>query len=511
VRSIGLDFGTSTTLVAVRDGDLRPRVVPLGSKTLWMPSVAGLDARGDLVVGEVAEKLPPQRQITSAKTLLGSGIDKIDVEGASVNVVDVVAALLSSAMDLAKKNDPTLFSKSDRVFVGCPSLWGLGPRTKLSSILRKLGLQVDVGDLIEEPIAAGIGWLGEKLGVSDAPNFREMIVVDAGGGTLDVAVLGFGDPNDVMESHSRVRIERMFVLASDSLQGSGDELDRRIAEAIAEGLGDNGEISLEVMRAARQLKEDLSIRETSTVKISSHKNAIKFDREELEKHGFELIRDFVNTSVFSSRAAMLRYERRADPVNIRGSEVSELSVSPEFVLMVGGTSQIPKVQEEIRRTFNDALIELADNPQTSVAVGLTFSTLVQGLNMPRPPRRIVVEELKDGLVVQRKVLHEAFEPTYSWSEIVKGHSHTGVQFSFAEGSYRFVAEHPTDPSKNELISSEIWSGKGHFKYYSNGDIIIRDNTKTLIGRVTGWPHFGKSLEVEVAENNVWQRPTYPYK
>ena len=62
MKVFGLDFGTSTTMLAVREGDNHPRLIQLGSNSNWIPSLAGLDGKGGLVVGEPAEKLPLDRK-----------------------------------------------------------------------------------------------------------------------------------------------------------------------------------------------------------------------------------------------------------------------------------------------------------------------------------------------------------------------------------------------------------------------------------------------------------------
>lgn len=529
MRSVGLDFGTSTILIAVREGDLPPRVIPIGSKTSWIPSIAGVDSRGSIVVGEAAEKLPRDRQIRDLKTEIGKGHGLDPSFG--VRLEEVLEALLAHAVELGRKRDSSLFGKGDQVFVGCPSMWTLEPRKKLSDALKKVGIPVGVADLVEEPVAAGIGWVAEREFEKDPLDLGELLVVDAGGGTLDVAVLGFGLPIEGSEKESRLRVERMFVLASDSLQGSGGDLDRKVAEHISRDLGKTDATSLEFLDAARTLKESLSTVESSTVRLPSGKE-VKIDRSGFEKSVSQSIKDFVQTAVFSCRASFLRFDRSVDPADIRKCAPSEFgkfvhSLSwgkkksgkpqlgpepfPAAVLMVGGTSLVPKFQNDVRAIFGAVPVIVPKDPQLAVVLGLTQSDRMMSLNMPRPPVNIIVEKLEDGQFVHLETLHTAFDPMHTWQGMLKGETHSGVQFNFKAGSYRFVLQDPVDRQKRDVFFDRVWSGKGNFKYYSTGDLVIRDDRHSELARVKGWPQHGKSLEVLIHGNSDWTIQPYPHK
>lgn len=532
MRSVGLDFGTSTILIAVREGDLPPRVVPIGSKTSWIPSIAGVDSRGSIVVGEAAEKLPRDRQIRDLKTEIGKG-HQLD-PSFGVRLEEVLEALLAHAVELGRKRDSSLFGKGDQVFVGCPSMWTLEPRKLLSNALKKVGIPVGVADLVEEPVAAGIGWVAEREFEKDPLDLGELLVVDAGGGTLDVAVLGFGLPTEGSEKASRLRVERMFVLASDSLQGSGGDLDRKLAEQISRDLGKTDATSLEFLDAARTLKESLSTRESSTVRLPSGKE-VKVDRPGFEKSVSQSIKDFVETGVRTTRAALLRFDRSADPAEIRqcapsdlsslvgllrwdtkqkngkvGKPISDPEPFPAMVLMVGGTSLVPKFQSDIQEIFSHSAVVLSKEPQLAVVVGLTYSDRVSGLNMPRPPWNIVVEGVLDAKVVRSEVLHKAFEPLFTWEEMLKGHTHTGVQFNSKEGQFRFAIQDPVDSQKRYEIDDRTWAGDVNFKFYSTGDMVISDSKKVVVKRLRGWPQHGRSLLTDVLENRRWTDHPYPH-
>jgi len=508
MRTVGIDFGTSTTLVAIRDGDGDPRVVQLGATSSWIPSVAALDKSGSLVAGDKALAQPPERRIESAKSLLGQGVEEVEVDGRVIKVSDVVKAILDEAISAAKSKEPDLLSRGTKVFAGCPSLWGLTPRQKLASIYRSVGVEVSEVDLLEEPVAAGVAWINRFGNISASASAGPLLVFDAGGGTLDVAVIDF----------DRETPSSFFVLASESLQGSGDELDSHLAGHLHEKMGIGTGVDGQLLIAARQLKESLSTVRTSTVPFGSTKK-ISLTREQIEEILQDELSHLLKTSERTIRSAMLRYTRGAAPSSIRSVPVRELPRACTSVFMVGGTSAIPALQDGVRELFGGADVVLAKEPQTTVAVGLTYAGEIESLNMPRPPLRLVADVTLVSGDQKQFVIGEAFEPTYRADSVARGENFLGISCTIDDNSFgerisevRFFAEHPSKPKERHDLSGRTWSAPVRFKFYATGDFIIFSGVHRIAGRVRNWPQFGQPIRLqELVPQGWYNSSTEPHR
>src|SRR4051812_47939160 len=121
-RVVGIDFGTSTTLIAERVDETLPRVVPIGDVTTWMPSVLGIADDGSLVAGESAQRLGAGRTVRSIKSALTAGQNEVSSPAGTVSVPDGIRTLVAEALRRAEERSPGLFEDSE-IFVGCPALW----------------------------------------------------------------------------------------------------------------------------------------------------------------------------------------------------------------------------------------------------------------------------------------------------------------------------------------------------------------------------------------------------
>jgi molecular chaperone DnaK (HSP70) len=260
MRAVGLDFGTSTSLVAERDGEGAPEVLPLGRRTKYLPSLVGL--RGtSMVVGEDAETMPDERVIRSVKRFITQNRDTIELatpDGPqALRVDDVVTGVLT---ELGKRADANGMPLVDEplVRIGCPAAWTGAQRARLLSLAERAGLPVSHASLVDEPVGAGIAWLTYRyLAHREAVEGR-LLVFDMGGGTLDIAVLdvrGGADPE-------------ITVLASVGVPEAGDDLDQELAADFASLLHAGGlnfdthprgrDILDELLRQARAAKVRLS-------------------------------------------------------------------------------------------------------------------------------------------------------------------------------------------------------------------------------------------------------------
>src|SRR5258705_12192210 len=191
-RAVGVDFGTSTSLVAERDGVERAEVLPLGFelRTRYLPSVAALRG-GRIVLAEQAEGRRSDGVIRSIKRGITENRDTIRVpttDGALEGSVDEVVLGLLTEIGVRTRAQGLPLDEEPLVRLGCPAMWTGPQRRRLLGLARKAGLPVDHATLVDEPVAAGVAWLAHRyLAPRNSPQGR-VRGSDMGAGTLDLAV-----------------------------------------------------------------------------------------------------------------------------------------------------------------------------------------------------------------------------------------------------------------------------------------------------------------------------------
>jgi molecular chaperone DnaK (HSP70) len=233
-RAVGVDFGTSTSLVAEREGAARAEILPLGFqlRTRFLPSVAALRG-GRIVLGEEANGRRDDGVIRSIKRGITENRDTVQVATSTgmreVNVDEVVLGLLTEIANRTRAQGLPL-DEEPLVRLGCPAMWTGPQRRRLLELARRAGMPVGHASLVDEPVAAGVAWLAHRyLAHRDAPQGR-VLVFDMGGGTLDVAVLDVegGEKPDIS------------VLAAIGLPEAGDDLDRALVRDFEDQLRTRG-------------------------------------------------------------------------------------------------------------------------------------------------------------------------------------------------------------------------------------------------------------------------------
>jgi molecular chaperone DnaK (HSP70) len=524
IKTVGVDFGTSTTLVSERHGKDPENAIVLGRTGLdWMPSVVAVTPRGELVVGERAEAMGPTTQIRSIKTSITRNDEMVvlsNTSGGSVEVAvdQVLHAVLVEARRRATEQDLGLLDGA-RLQLGCPVLWRRHQRKRLADIATQAGFPVQVADLVDEPVAAGISWFEHRSLVGQEPPQGTVVVFDPGGGTLDVAVLRI----------VREETPELTVLASAGLAEAGDALDATLANALREQVGpdagdvDPAELEGFLLRAARDLKERLSTSETASALLGDTGILLTMDRERLEELFEPQLCRQMRLAQSAMKAAKLRERKAPDPSTIRKMPWQQLACDVDYVLLSGGMSQIPIVKKRLRELFPQAQVEvdpLLRYAQAAVVSGLSYSESFERLNLPRPALNFAVTfSTVDGVATDPQILYPAFEPLIEPARIVLGDfdnafrvefqcpdlpgrvkaelvcraaDGVGTPISFREGSNTFKG-----------IGMETRSGEvGVFKLYVDGRISVRagKNEWPREFRVERWPVLrgsGYSFELEI--------------
>jgi hypothetical protein len=540
-RIVGIDFGTSTTLVADRTEHGEPTVLPIGQTTPWLPSVVGLDDAGNLVVGEEALALAPERTVRSIKSELTAGEQQVAVGGEMVDTKDIIAAILKEAIARADRVRPDLM-KTSKIFVGCPALWTGAERRMLADACVTIGLDIDVADIIDEPVAAGLHWGHSRWLDSGRRPSGKTLVFDAGGGTLDVALMEIaGD-----ESPS------FTILAAEGRAESGDAVDGSIAALLRGGLSElpNGD-RVEALLSIRStvIKERLSSEESVSLALGGdYPTMLSLTRRELETAFDPQMSRALRLVTSSIRGSQLRVAQPLNPSDIRALAMDVLTSDIRHVALVGGLSQIPIVAEYLRSEFPRAEVELVPRPQESVAAGLTYGDRIVRLNLPRPPVNFVVEFTTesgrsldpslDSWAEEVRIAYNAYTPLYTSAEIMRGESGLGAsyQIPFPDGyngrlKVTLRCEAP-DRARTRLsfrLPEGFGGGSGasvvaegisvlhdrhrpaRFKLKTNGDLTLSGSRGEFLSfKVQDWPSLRGAKHDWVREIRMHQSPDRPW-
>ncbi len=431
--TVGIDFGTSTTLVAVRPGGGHETVLALGESNLWVPSVVEVTPGGHLV-GEVAEAGHPDRVLRSIKRSITREDDEVQLPDGSVAKVDeVVSSILAETLARARSLGHDLTAM--RVQMGCPAIWRQTQRQRLARIASDLGLDVDTPDIVDEPIAAGIAWVEHQWATTGRRPYGRVLVFDSGGGTLDVALLLVGGEEE----------PEITVLSVAGLDEAGDAVDDAIAADLARSSADLADRHLHtrsVTMAARELKERLSFAEEQTVLVTGEPPLpASYRRSQLEEQIAPQIQRATQLAQAAVRAGRSRELFQQDgPTSIRQQPWEELAGSVDHVLLSGGTSAIPAMQRALAELFPKARV-LADQgvstTQASVVSGLSYADTYGRLNLPRPALTFSVvfrgrdRQTGEMVTLEDRVLYPAFEPLFTPAQVMRGEMNLGYERPFA--------------------------------------------------------------------------------
>lgn len=498
---IGIDFGTSTTLVARQSAAELAEVIPLGRSTPWLPSVVGRHGAEPLKVAEDADSLPRQYVVRSAKTGITRGLQSLATPaGADVLVQEAVKAIIDEAISRALEGGVDI-RKAPTVQLGCPAMWQASERELLLGIAQDCGLNAELGHIVDEPIAAGVAWIEDRLRLGERLPDTRVLVFDPGGGTLDVALLyvrqaAAGDPE-------------IMVMSSDGVNESGDDLDRALANHLAEApelaalISRDPVVSDLVTDRARELKELLST-ETSVRRPLGGETSyvLECERTDLDRCFGGQWRRAEGLIMSVVRAAKLRERQALSPEKIRSLTWEEVAAEVSFVVLVGGQSQMPMIRDRLGQLFPQAQVNLVSNPQEAVVRGLALADRFERLSLHRPPFSFSVS-FYDALqqrVADPQVIYPAFTPLYEPWQVAQMGGLLGFQPKSVKAptAARHVLLHCNTVDGQDLplqldgellkgiaLPVQAW-GKTEFKLYVNGDIIFRAGAAVKL-RVKSWP------------------------
>ena len=343
-KIIGIDLGTTNSCVAVMEGG-QPTVIANTEGARTTPSVVAFTKTGERLVGEPAKRQAvtnAERTISSIKREIGTDY-RVTIDDKKYSPQEISAMILQK---LKKDAEGYLGEKVTEAVITVPAYFNDAQRQATKDAGKIAGL--DVKRIINEPTAAALAY-----GL-DNENEQKIMVYDLGGGTFDVSIIEIGD--GVIEVLSTAGNNRL----------GGDDFDQKVTDYILaefkkqEGVDlTNDKMALQRIReAAEKAKKELSSATTTNINlpfITATADGPKHLDMNLTKAKFdELTHDLV--------------EKTAEPVqralSDAGLQASELSK----VLLVGGSTRIPAVQDKVRQlTGHEPSKSL--NPDECVALG----------------------------------------------------------------------------------------------------------------------------------------------
>ena len=342
-KIIGIDLGTTNSCVAVLEGG-KASVITNAEGERTTPSVVSYK-NGEIKVGTVAknEAITSCDVVRSNKRYIGTD-HKFHVNGKDVTSVEVSAQIL---MKLKKDAEAYLNDKVTKAVITVPAYFNDAQRQATKDAGKVAGLEVE--RIINEPTAAAIAY-----GIDKQDKNQKILVYDLGGGTFDVSVLEIGDG-----------VYEVLATAGNNKLG-GDDFDQRIIDYLVDEFKKQNGIDLSsdklalqrLKDAAEKAKKDLSSAVTTSISLpfitQGASGPLHMDITLTRAKFEDLINDLVESTTKQVKDALKE-------ANLKSSELDK-------VLLVGGSTRIPCVQELVKReTGKEPSKEV--NPDEVVAMG----------------------------------------------------------------------------------------------------------------------------------------------
>jgi molecular chaperone DnaK (HSP70) len=512
--TIAIDFGTTTCFVARRSGSGPATIIPLSPTTPWLASVAAFNG-SELVIGD-EERFAPNQLIRSVKRAITERWQNIYV-GDGESGVTVLADHVIGAIFREIRGRVGNAWRGSEVRLGCPAMWDGQQRKRLIQIAKGAGLPITDATLIDEPVAAGLAWIGDHEIKTKEQISGRVLVFDMGGGTLDVAVLEI--TNDDRKAIS--------VLSSRGNPLAGDKLDEAMAADLVVSaelsgvdftqLRQPGQAKALIARMARETKVALSTLELHTVVLPAmvfgQLVEIDYTRVQVEAAFEPLMEQALVVVEEALVEAQLKERFRDIPQLAPRVTTSEI----DHILLIGGMSQIPYVRQRLAARFPEVSFVRAD-PIESVARGLTDDAGYERINLHRPAFDFVLEW--DG-GSQRRLLYEAYTPLYREWQAKTGRARLNYERRGrgmrlprqGRGHLRVISPSgrpvrlAVDGTAIEKLPVRFGVHEIVFKIYSDGQLMITDGLgKQTAMRVDRWPIIKNRDETALELKKVKRKP-----
>ena len=352
-KTIGIDLGTTNSCVAVIEGG-EPVVIANAEGARTTPSVVAFSKTGERMVGQVAKRQAitnPDRTISSIKREMGTD-HKVTIDGKSYTPQEISAMILQK---LKGDAEAYLGESVTSAVITVPAYFTDAQRQATKDAGKIAGL--DVKRIINEPTAAALSY-----GI-DKEDDQKIMVYDLGGGTFDVSIIEMGGG-----------VQEVLATAGNNRLG-GDDFDKRVMDwiinsfKVSDGIDLSGDkmAMQRIKEAAEKAKIELSGMTSASINlpfITADATGPKHLDLTLSRAKFnELTADLVEKTMGPVRQAL----------SDSGLSIGEINK----VLMVGGSSRIPAVQEAVKKLIGKEPFK-GINPDECVAIGAALQAGVLG-------------------------------------------------------------------------------------------------------------------------------------
>ncbi|WNV75231.1 molecular chaperone DnaK [Geodermatophilus sp. DSM 44513] len=373
-KAVGIDLGTTNSVIAVTEAG-KPTVIANAEGSRTTPSVVAFTESGERLVGQLARRqaiLNSKGTISSAKRFIGrryeevasekdavtfdvvpgpEGAVRFDVRGKQYAPEEISAQVLRKLVDDAAKY---LGEKITEAVITVPAYFNDAQRQATRDAGRIAGLEVL--RIINEPTAAALAY-----GLDKKTN-ETVMVFDLGGGTFDVSLLDVGDG-----------VVEVRATAGDGHLG-GDDFDRRIVDHLAEEF--QRAEGIDLRKDPQALQRLFEAAEKAKVELSSvTQTTVNLPFITADANGPKHLNTTLMRSTFEKITADL-VERCMGPVQQAMADAKVTANDIDEVILVGGSTRIPAVQNLVRRLTGGKNPNMSVNPDEVVALGAALQAAV---------------------------------------------------------------------------------------------------------------------------------------
>jgi molecular chaperone DnaK len=352
-KVVGIDLGTTNSVIAVLIGS-EPEIIANAEGSRLTPSVVAFTKDNQRLVGQVAKRQSitnPDRTVISVKREMGTD-HKVKIDDKEYTPQEISAMILQK---LKTDAESFLGEKITQAVITVPAYFTDSQRQATKDAGTIAGLEVL--RIINEPTAAALAYGLDKKGE------HKILVFDLGGGTFDVSVLELGD--DVVEVKATSGNNRL----------GGDDFDQRIVEYVADEFKKDQGIDLRTDRMALQRLSEAA--EKAKVEISSVTTTdINLPFITATQDGPKHLNVTLTRAKFDELTADL-VEKTMGPTRQALSDAGLTAAEIDRIILVGGSTRIPAVQEAIRKLLGKEPHK-GVNPDEVVALGAAYQAAVLG-------------------------------------------------------------------------------------------------------------------------------------
>ena len=344
-KAVGIDLGTTNSVVSVLEAG-EPVVIPNAEGGRTTPSVVGFSKNGEVLVGEVAKRQAitnPERTVRSVKRHMGTSWS-IDIDGKAYTPQEISARILGK---LKRDAESYLGDTVSQAVITVPAYFDDAQRTATKEAGQIAGLEVL--RIINEPTAAALAY-----GLDKEDTDRTVLVFDLGGGTFDVSVLEIGD--GVFEVKS----------TSGNTKLGGDDWDENVMDWLVKTFKDTEGVDLSNDKMAMQRLKEAS--EKAKIELSSvQETQINLPFITATSEGPKHLDVKLTRAKFNELTADLVAATKG-PFESAISDAGLTTSDIDHVVMVGGSTRIPAVQELVQ-SLTGKEPHKGVNPDEVVAIG----------------------------------------------------------------------------------------------------------------------------------------------